>query len=65
MGDIVRAKGIFRIGDRYILMELASGEFSSQPINRSGESKISVIGRELDREMIKTALDRCVEKREA
>jgi G3E family GTPase len=65
MGEIVRAKGIFRIGDRYILMELASGEFSSQPINRSGESKISVIGRELDREMIKTALDRCVEKREA
>ena len=62
MGEIVRAKGIFRIDDRYILMELASGEFSSQPISRSGESKISIIGRELDRETIRTALDRCVGK---
>ena len=60
MGDIVRAKGVFRIGDKYILMELASGEFSSQPISRSGESKISIIGRELDREMIGAALERCV-----
>jgi hypothetical protein len=45
-------------------MELASGEFSSQPISRSGESKISVIGRGLDREMIRAALDQCVEKKE-
>ena len=59
MGDIVRAKGVFRIGDRYILMELASGEFSSQPISRSGQSKISIIGRRLDRETIRTALDQC------
>jgi G3E family GTPase len=64
MGEIVRAKGVFRICDRYILMELASGEFSSQPISRSGESKISVIGRGLDRKTIRTALDRCVEKKE-
>jgi G3E family GTPase len=61
MGEIVRAKGVFRIGDRYVLMELASGEFSSQPISRSGESKISIIGRELDRERIGAALERCVQ----
>ena len=60
MGEIVRAKGVFRIGERYILMELASGEFSSQPISRSGESKISIIGRGLNREMIGAALERCV-----
>lgn len=60
LGDVVRAKGMFRISDRYILMELASGEFSSQPISRSGESKISIIGRGLDREMIRAALQRCV-----
>ena len=60
MGEIVRAKGVFRIGEKYILMELASAEFSSQPINRSGESKISIIGRGLDREMITAALERCV-----
>jgi G3E family GTPase len=61
MGEIVRAKGVFRIGDKYILMELASAEFSSQPISRSGQSKISIIGRELDREMIAAALERCVQ----
>jgi G3E family GTPase len=60
MGEIVRAKGVFRIGDKYILMELASAEFSSQPISRSGQSKISIIGRELDREMIAAALEQCV-----
>ena len=59
MGEIVRAKGVFQIGTRYILMELASGEFSSQPIRRSGESKISVIGRGLDRAMIGAAMNRC------
>ena len=60
MGEIVRAKGVFRIGARYILMELASGEFSSQPISRSGESKISIIGRGLDREVIGAAMEQCV-----
>ncbi len=62
MGEIVRAKGIFKVGDRWTLMELASREFSSQPINRSSETKISIIGRGLDRELIRAALDRCVEE---
>jgi len=62
MGNIVRAKGVFRIDGSTILMELASGEFSTQPISSSSESKISVIGRGLDRKMIKSALDRCVKK---
>ena len=60
MGEIVRAKGVFRIADKYILMELASAEFSSQPINRSGQTKISIIGRGLDREVIAAALEQCV-----
>ena len=59
MGEIVRAKGVFRIGGRYILMELASKEFSSQPISRSGESKISIIGKGLDREVIGAAMEEC------
>jgi len=63
MGDIVRAKGIFRIGERWILTELASGEFSSQPVRRSVESKISVIGRKLDRKLIRNALNGCVTKK--
>ena len=64
MGEIVRAKGIFRVDDKWTLMELASGEFSSQPVKNSNESKVSIIGRGLDREMISTALDQCVEKKQ-
>jgi G3E family GTPase len=60
MGEIVRAKGIFRVGDGWILMELASGEFSSQPVRKSDQSKVSVIGKGLDQEMIGAALNRCL-----
>ncbi|MGA9535117.1 MAG: GTP-binding protein [Desulfobacterales bacterium] len=59
-GEIVRAKGIFRLGDRGILMELASGEFSFQPMGQLKESKVSIIGKALNREKIATALERCV-----
>jgi G3E family GTPase len=60
IGEIVRAKGIFRLGDRGILMELASGEFSSQPMGQLKESKVSIIGKEINREKISAALERCV-----
>jgi G3E family GTPase len=60
IGEIVRAKGIFRLGDRGILMELASGEFSFQPMGQVKESKVSVIGKELNREKIASKLERCV-----
>jgi G3E family GTPase len=60
IGAIVRAKGIFRLGDRGILMEIASGEFSFQPMGQLKESKVSIIGRDLNREMIGAALERCV-----
>lgn len=60
MGDIVRAKGVFRIGDRYLLLELASGEISSQPIREFKQTKLSIIGKRLNRELIGAALDGCV-----
>ncbi len=60
IGEIVRAKGIFRLGDYGVLMELASGEVSFQPMGQLKESKVSIIGKELDREKIGAALDRCV-----
>ena len=60
MGEIVRAKGIFRIADKGMLMELASGEFSSQPVAAFNQSKVSIIGQGLNREMIGAALKRCV-----
>jgi G3E family GTPase len=60
MGEIVRAKGIFQIGDKWILMELASGEFSSQPIRKSSQSKLSIIGKGLNQDMIGAALNRCL-----
>ncbi|MCU0600268.1 MAG: GTP-binding protein [Desulfobacterales bacterium] len=61
-GEIVRAKGVFRLGDRAILMELASGEFSFQPMGQLKQSKVSIIGKGLNREMIGAALERCVAK---
>jgi len=64
MGEVVRAKGIFRVGDKWTLMELASGEFSSQPVGNSNESKVSIIGQGLDRKTIRAALDQCVEKKQ-
>jgi G3E family GTPase len=60
IGEIVRAKGVFRLGERGILMELASGEFSSQPMGQLKESKVSIIGRALNREKIAAAFERCV-----
>jgi G3E family GTPase len=58
-GDIVRAKGIFRTGDKGLLMELASGELSSQPTGLVTQSKASIIGKDLNRDKISAALERC------
>jgi G3E family GTPase len=60
MGEVVRAKGIFLVGNKWILMELASGEFSSQPVRPTEHSKVSIIGRRLNRKEIGGALERCV-----
>ncbi|MBW2093982.1 MAG: GTP-binding protein [Deltaproteobacteria bacterium] len=60
MGEIVRAKGIFRIADGWMLMELASAEFSSQPLKQSTDTKVSIIGKGLDRELIGSALAGCM-----
>ena len=60
LGEIVRAKGIFRVGGKSMLMELASGEFSAQPVKLAEQSKVSVIGRNLDRKGIGAALEGCV-----
>lgn len=59
LGEIVRAKGIFRIGDKGVLMELASGEFSSQPMGELRQSKVSIIGRKLRRQELDAAIRRC------
>jgi G3E family GTPase len=60
MGTIVRAKGIFQVGRKWILMELASGEISTQPVRQSEQSKVSIIGKGLNRKAIGTAFERCV-----
>jgi G3E family GTPase len=60
LGEVVRAKGIFRVENRCILMELASGEFNSQPLRLSDQSKISIIGRNLDKKRIGASLEDCV-----
>ena len=60
LGEIVRAKGIFRIADKGMLMELASGDFSTQPAKSPESTKVTVIGKKLDREKLGKALERCV-----
>lgn len=60
MGKIVRAKGIFQVGPKWVLMELASGDFSFQLLQHGKESKVCVIGNDLNQEMIKEALNLCV-----
>lgn len=62
MGSIVRAKGVFQIGDKWLLMELASGEFSSQPLKQSDQSKVTIIGNNLNQEMITDSLNQCVSR---
>lgn len=59
IGAVVRAKGIFRAGDQGVLMELASGDWSSQPAGRVQESKISIIGKNLNQDNINAAIERC------
>jgi len=59
MGAIVRAKGIFRCDDRWILMEIASKEYSSQPVREFRQSKVSIIGKDLKKEMLKAAFEQC------
>ncbi len=61
MGKIVRAKGVFQINGKWTLMELASGGFSSQPLRQAKQSKVSIIGNDLDEKMITDALNRCVD----
>ena len=60
MGEIVRAKGIFRVGTRALLIELASGEITSQPLGQAPRSKVSIIGAGLKRDVIRTSLQECV-----
>lgn len=59
MGDIVRAKGVFRVDQGWILLELASGEVSSQRIGKGSDSKVSIIGKGLNRVAIGEALESC------
>jgi G3E family GTPase len=60
MGEVVRAKGIFQVDQKWILIDLASGEISSQPVRQAAQSKVSIIGKGLDRKAIGAALEKCV-----
>jgi len=62
LGEIVRAKGIFRLLKGWMLMELASGEYSCQPIGKAVGSKVSIIGKNINRPLIQDALDQCISK---
>jgi len=59
-GKIVRAKGIFKVDTKWRIIELASKEVSSLPIRFAGESKVTIIGTDLKKDRIRTALDQCI-----
>jgi len=58
--EIVRAKGIFKVDNQWLVGQLASGEVSWQEIKSAQRSKISIIGRNLKKELIGAALNRCL-----
>lgn len=60
MGEIVRAKGIFKVDNQWVVGQLASGEVSWQEIKGAQQSKILIIGRNLKRELIGAAINRCL-----
>jgi G3E family GTPase len=62
LGEIVRAKGIFRLANGWMLMELASGEYSCQPIGKAVGTKVSIIGKNINRHLIHGALEQCISK---
>lgn len=59
LGEIVRAKGIFCLGEKWMVIEQASGEVSFQPIRPLKQSKVTIIGKDLNNTAIHEALDRC------
>lgn len=59
LGQIVRAKGIFRLENGWMLMELASGGFSCQPLRVATGTKVSLIGKNINRHLIQAAVDHC------
>lgn len=63
MGEIARVKGFFRLEDKWVLMELASGEFFSQAVKEAEKSKVSIIGRGLKRQDIGAAFEKCIIRR--
>jgi G3E family GTPase len=58
-GEIVRAKGVFCIGEKWIVMEQASGDISSQPIRPFQQSKVTIIGKYLNRLSLGKELSLC------
>jgi G3E family GTPase len=60
MGEIVRAKGIFKVDNQWVVGQLASGDVAWQEIKGAQQSKILIVGRNLKRELIGAAINRCL-----
>ncbi len=58
--EIVRAKGIFKVDNQWVVGQLASGDVSWQEVKSAQQSKISIIGRNLKKELIGAAVNRCL-----
>jgi G3E family GTPase len=58
-GRVVRAKGVFRTSERWIRLELASGEVLIEQAPAGEYSVVSIIGQEIVQGAIAAALDGC------
>jgi G3E family GTPase len=58
-GEVTRAKGIFRIEDGWIRMELASGQIQKNKLDKAEQSAVSIIGEFLNTAGIKSRLRSC------
>lgn len=61
-GEIVRAKGIFQTPGEWVKLELASSEVRLEVAPTSKYSVVSVIGRDIEKQRLETALVECLEK---
>lgn len=58
-GQVLRAKGVFRVDGSFIALDLASGVVSEKSLDRRGKSKFIVIGENMDKDKIIADVQKC------
>jgi len=61
MGEVERAKGIFRVLEGWAVFQLASGEVSTELRNSFERSGVTIIGKGLKKDLITKRIQECVQ----